>query len=108
MPDDASIVALRSDTAAPPAAKREAPQKHPERPAAMPAAPEKPARPSRRPLRRWALFALLPLAVVVGCYWYVAGGAVMSTDDAYVEAEKVGISTDISGIVKDVAVARSE
>jgi membrane fusion protein (multidrug efflux system) len=108
MPDDASIVALRSDTAAPPAAKREAPQKQPERPAAMPAAPEKPARSSRRPLRRWALFALLPLAVVVGCYWYVAGGAVMSTDDAYVEAEKVGISTDISGIVKDVAVADNQ
>ena len=108
MPDDASIVALRSDTAAPPAAKREAPQKQPERPAAMPAAPEKPARSSRRPLRRWALFALLPLAAVVGCYWYVAGGAVMSTDDAYVEAEKVGISTDISGIVKDVAVADNQ
>jgi membrane fusion protein (multidrug efflux system) len=108
MPDDASIVALRSDTAAPPAAKRDAPQKQPERPAAIPAAPEKPPRSSRRLLRRWALFALLPLAVVVGCYWYVAGGAVMSTDDAYVEAAKVGISTDISGIVKDVAVADNQ
>ena len=28
----------------------------------------------------------------------------MSTDDAYVEADKVGISTDVSGIVQDVAV----
>jgi membrane fusion protein, multidrug efflux system len=29
---------------------------------------------------------------------------VMSTDDAYVQADKVGISTDVSGIVQDVAV----
>ena len=38
MPDDATIVSLRSDTVEAPAAKREAPQKQPERPAAMPAA----------------------------------------------------------------------
>ena len=48
---------------------------------------------------RWALFALLPLALIAGGYWYVTGGQVMSTDDAYVEADKVGISTDVSGIV---------
>jgi membrane fusion protein, multidrug efflux system len=106
MPDDATIVALRSDTAATPTAKREAPPEQ-GRPAAMPAALEKPAR-SPRPWRRWALFTLLPLALIIGCYWYVTGGAMMSTDDAYVEAEKVGISTDISGIVKDVAVADNQ
>jgi membrane fusion protein (multidrug efflux system) len=108
MPDDATIIALRSDTAATPMAKREAPQEQPDRPAATPAAPEKLARSSRLPLRRWALFALLPLAGVVGCYWYITGGAVMSTDDAYIEADKVGISTDISGIVKEVAVADNQ
>ena len=32
----------------------------------------------------------------------------MSTDDAYVEAEKVGISTDVSGIVKDVEVTDNQ
>ena len=32
----------------------------------------------------------------------------MSTDDAYVEADKVGISTDVSGIVKDVDVAENQ
>jgi membrane fusion protein, multidrug efflux system len=108
MPDDATIVALRSDTTEAPTAKREAPQKQPERPVAMPSAPEKPARSPRRPLGRWALFALLPLALIGGCYWYVTGGAVMSTDDAYVEAEKVGISTDISGIVKEVDVTDNQ
>src|SRR5271155_1982565 len=108
MPDDATIVSLRSDTAEAPAAKREAPQKQPERPAAIASASEKAARPQRRPWTRWALFALLPLALIVGCYWYVTGGQVMSTDDAYVEAETVGISTDVSGIVKDVDVANNQ
>jgi membrane fusion protein (multidrug efflux system) len=57
---------------------------------------------------RWALFALLPFAAIVGAYWYVTGGAVMSTDDAYVEADKVDISTDVSGIVQDVDVSDNE
>jgi membrane fusion protein (multidrug efflux system) len=59
---------------------------------------------SRRDRIRWGLFALLPLVLIVGGYYYVTGGQVMSTDDAYVQAEKVGISTDVSGIVQDVAV----
>jgi membrane fusion protein, multidrug efflux system len=108
MPDDATIVALRSDTAEAPTAKRAAPQKKPQRSGGMPSAPaDKPARSLRR-WGRWALFALLPLAMIVGCYWYIAGGAVMSTDDAYVEADKVGISADISGIVAEVAVADNQ
>ena len=61
-------------------------------------------RPSRNQWARWALFALLPIAAVAGAYWYVTGGQIMSTDDAYVEADKVGISTDVSGIVQDVDV----
>ena len=54
------------------------------------------------------LFALLPLALIAGGYWYFTGGQVMSTDDAYVNAEKVGISTDVSGIVQEVAVKDNE
>src|SRR5271169_152774 len=108
MPDDATIVSLRSDTTEAPAAKREAPQKQPEPPAAMPATSEKAARSPRRPWTRWALFALPPLALIVGCYWYVTGGQVMSTDDAYVEADTVGISTDVPGIVKDIDVTNNE
>ncbi len=53
---------------------------------------------------RWILFALLPLVLIIGGAWYVTGGKVMSTDDAYVNAEKVGISTDVSGIVQEVDV----
>jgi membrane fusion protein (multidrug efflux system) len=54
------------------------------------------------------LFALLPLALLAGGYWYVTGGQVMSTDDAYVEADTVGVSTDVSGIVKEVDVSENE
>jgi membrane fusion protein (multidrug efflux system) len=64
--------------------------------------------PSRGQWTRWALFALLPIAMIAGAYWYVTGGAVMSTDDAYVEADKVGISTDVSGIVQDVDVGDNQ
>ena len=60
--------------------------------------------PGRNQRVRWALFALLPIAAVAGAYWYVTGGQIMSTDDAYVQADKVGISTDVSGIVNDVDV----
>ena len=62
----------------------------------------------RRQRIRWALFALLPLVLIVAGYWYVTGGQVMSTDDAYVNAEKVGISTDVSGIVQDVEVTNNQ
>ena len=57
---------------------------------------------------RWGLFALALLALLVGGYLYLTGGKVMSTDDAYVEAEKVGISTDVSGIVQDIEVKDNE
>jgi len=62
----------------------------------------------RRDRARWILFALLPLALVVAGYMYVTGGKVMSTDDAYIQADRVGISTDVSGIVKEVAVTDNQ
>jgi len=72
------------------------------------AAAEERRRLRRRDWTRWGLFALLPLVLLVGCYWYVSGGQIMSTDDAYVEADKVGVATDVSGIVKDVDVHENE
>src|ERR1700693_6344509 len=73
-----------------PVTRRDAPEL-PERPAEKP--PQK-TRPPRRPWIRLALFALLPLALIAGSYWYVTGGKVMSTDDAYVEADTAGISIE--------------
>ncbi|HEY1953531.1 MAG TPA: biotin/lipoyl-binding protein, partial [Gemmatimonadaceae bacterium] len=61
--------------------------------------------------RRWprrVLFLLLPFALSGGAYRYFTSGQVMSTDDAYVEADKVGVSTDVSGIVKEVDVGDNQ
>src|ERR1700738_2995791 len=52
----------------------------------------------KKSLRRPLMFALLPAALVVGGYFYVTGGAVMSTDNAYVQAHIVGLSIDPGGI----------
>ena len=54
------------------------------------------------------MFLLLPLALIAGAYWYVTGGQVMSTDDAYIEADKVGIATDVPGIVKEIDVTENQ
>jgi membrane fusion protein (multidrug efflux system) len=58
----------------------------------------------RKRVTRWALFGLLPVALIAGGYFYFTGGKIMSTDDAYVDADKVGISTDVAGLVQDVEV----
>jgi membrane fusion protein, multidrug efflux system len=66
--------------------RKPAPDSEAPAPKAPPA--EKPAptivetRPRRR-LTRPLLFALLPIALAAGGYFYVTGGAVMSTDNAY-------------------------
>jgi len=65
-------------------------------------------RSDRRRWMRWGLFGLLPVALIIGIYWYVTGGRIMSTDDAYVDAEQVGVSTDVPGIVQDVDVKDNE
>jgi membrane fusion protein, multidrug efflux system len=108
MPDDVALDLAPAETAKAPTARSDAFRGPPERPAEMPREPEIASRPSRRRLVRWALFALLPFALIGGGYWYVTGGQVMSTDDAYVGAETVGISTDVSGTVKEVDVKENE
>jgi membrane fusion protein (multidrug efflux system) len=91
-----------------PSAKRDIPREETNQSTATPS-PSAPApRSPRRRLIRGALFALLPLALAGGAYWYVTGGQVMSADDAYVQAETVGISTDVSGTVKDVDVRENQ
>jgi membrane fusion protein (multidrug efflux system) len=93
-------VSLRSDACEAQAARRiVAAERSP--------APEEPPSSRRRRLR-WTLFLLLPLALIVGCYFYVEGGAYVSTDDAYVEADKVGLSTDVSGMVEAIEVSDNQ
>src|SRR5690242_4041669 len=81
-----------------PAGRRPAPS--PEPPTAQ---QEEPKSPRRRWLR-WALFLLLPIVLIIGAYFYFEGGAYMSTNDAYIQADKVGLSTDVSGMVEAIEV----
>jgi len=73
---------------------------------------DRPARLRRRPLRqrlRLPLMLLGPLVVVlVAGYWYLTGGRYASTDDAYVEAARVAISTLVSGRVAAIEVRDNE
>ncbi|MBN9047210.1 MAG: HlyD family secretion protein [Rhizobiales bacterium] len=62
----------------------------------------------RRNRRRRLLFALLPVALVAGGWFYVTGGRYVSTDNAYVQADMLGVSTDVSGLVASVEVHDNE
>lgn len=62
-----------------------------------------PAR-AKRQLVRTALFTLLPVALLAAGYLYVTGGQIISTDNAYIQADHVGVSTDVSGLVATVNV----
>ena len=58
---------------------------------------------------KFALTVLLALigpaiAVGVGGYLYLAGGRIVSTDNAYVKADKIAVSADIPGRVAEVLV----
>jgi hypothetical protein len=88
---------------APPSARASALASIPEQ--EPPAAPESVS--SRVP-RKWvraALASLLAFLLMTGAYWYVTG--VHVTDDPYVNVGESGISTDVSGVVKNVDVACS-
>ncbi|MEK1853537.1 MAG: HlyD family secretion protein [Phyllobacterium sp.] len=78
----------------------------PPAPAAKETTPLPTAAPARsgRSLKRPLLFALLPAVLIAGGYTYATGGQIMSTDNAYVQADIVGVSTDVSGIVQSVEV----
>ena len=64
---------------------------------------------SRKQLLRWGLMAGGVLAVVVGggAYW-LNGGRWVDTDDAYVQADSMTLSTDVSGIVATIPVHEGE
>ena len=66
-----------------------------------------PAR-SRKRLR-WILLVVIPLiALGIGTYMYLASGRYISTDNAYVGAQKVLITPDISGKISRVMVAEGQ
>jgi membrane fusion protein (multidrug efflux system) len=81
----------------------------PARQLSAPAAPAVALPPKKkRSLTRPVLFALLPVALVVGGYYYVTGGQIMETDNAYVGAATVGLSTDVAGTVIEIDVHNNQ
>src|SRR6195256_1887186 len=62
-----------------------------------------------RRYRRVLLLVVLPLvALIAGLSFYLNGGRYVTTDDAYVGAQKVLITPDISGKIIDVAVKEGQ
>jgi membrane fusion protein (multidrug efflux system) len=89
----------------------------PEQKASPPEAPptKSSAKPRRRLLaglrryRRFLLLVLLPLVVAAGgLAFYLNGGRYVTTDDAYVGAQKVLITPDISGKIDKVVVKEGQ
>jgi membrane fusion protein (multidrug efflux system) len=84
-------------------------------PAAPESRPKLAAEPRRRLMagmrryRRFLLLVVLPLvALVAGVTFYLNGGRYVTTDDAYVGAQKVLITPDISGKIEKVVVREGQ
>jgi membrane fusion protein (multidrug efflux system) len=81
-----------------------------------PAVPNVEGKPRRRPalgfvrrFRRTFLLVVLPLlAAIGGLAFYLNGGRYVTTDDAYVGAQKVLITPDISGKIEKVVVREGQ
>ena len=64
---------------------------------------------SRRTLTRMVFLFVIPLlAICVGLYLYAAGGRYVSTDNAYVKANVIIITPEVSGRVTSVLVADNQ
>src|SRR5205085_992387 len=74
---------------------------------AAPTVAVKPAR-LRLPLRLLLLIIIPLIALAGGTYFYLASGRYISTDNAYVGAQKVLITPDISGKISRVMVAEGQ
>src|SRR5258706_12348279 len=62
-----------------------------------------------RRYRRVLLLVVLPLvALIAGLTFYLSGGRYVTTDDAYVGAQKVLITPDVSGKIISVAVKEGQ
>jgi membrane fusion protein, multidrug efflux system len=90
----------------PPELKGE-PSQHPRAKAA--AEPRRSLLAGMRRFRRTLLLVVLPLvAVIAGLVFYLNGGRYVTTDDAYVGAQKVLITPDISGKIEKVVVREGQ
>ncbi len=79
--------------------------------APQPAVPPAPAlaKRSRRGGSRFVLLVVLPIvALVAGGYWWLGAGRYVTTDNAYVGAEKVMITPQVSGAVSRIDVVEGQ
>jgi membrane fusion protein, multidrug efflux system len=65
-------------------------------------------RPSRKRLRLVLLVVIPLIALVAGSYFYLTSGRYISTDNAYIGAQKVLITPDISGKIAKVTVTEGQ
>jgi membrane fusion protein (multidrug efflux system) len=93
-----------------PEIKSEAPAEAKSRPqqAAGAEAPAKAAPGGRKRLRMLLLVVLPVIALIGGAAFYLMGGRYISTDNAYVGAQKVLITPDVSGKIIQVAVVEGQ
>jgi membrane fusion protein, multidrug efflux system len=92
--------AVVRDRKAPVADDRQAPENPP-----LASAPARPAARTLRERLRWPLMIGVPLiAAGAGLYYYLGAGRYQSTDDAYVRAAQVSISSNVSGRVSEIDV----
>jgi membrane fusion protein (multidrug efflux system) len=59
-------------------------------------------------LRLLLMFALPVVIVIAGTGWYLASGRYVSTDDAYVQADTVAVSSDVAGRVVGIDVTDNQ
>jgi membrane fusion protein (multidrug efflux system) len=97
-PTSAPAAAQAVPAAGPPAAPR---------PPAPPPAAQAPVAP-RRGLRTLLLYGIPVVVIVLAVVGFLHGGRYISTDDAYVKANVVNVSTDIAGLVTEVAVHEND
>lgn len=63
----------------------------------------------RRRTLRWTLLVVVPLlAAIAGAVFWLLGGRYVETDNAFVKADKVPVSAEVSGAVVEVLVQENE
>jgi membrane fusion protein (multidrug efflux system) len=95
-----------AQTPAPNPAPDAAPPSAPAEAAKPPQAP--PKRRRRGPSRFFLLVALPAIAVVGGFYWWLSSGRYVSTDNAYIGADKVLITPQVTGAIVHVDVVEGQ
>lgn len=97
-----------SEAPQPPALRADRTPQAPESRREMPAEVRAPARPLRERVRLPLMVGVPLIVLAAGLYYYLTSGRYQSTDDAYVRAAQVSISSNVSGRVSEVAVHDNE